>query len=66
MKIAVVGSGISGLTLAHYLGKKHQITLFEKDKRVGFRISLVTSDRAEFSAWHVTVQRGIIGRLKPI
>jgi len=38
----------------------------EKDKRVGFRISLVTSDRAEFSAWHVTVQRGSIGRLKPI
>ena len=35
MKIAVVGSGISGLTLAHYLGKKHQITLFEKDNRVG-------------------------------
>jgi len=35
MKIAVVGSGISGLTLAHYLGKKHQITLFEKDSRIG-------------------------------
>jgi hypothetical protein len=31
----------------------------EKDKRVGFRISLVTSDRAEFSAWHVTVKEGL-------
>ena len=34
-KIAVVGSGISGLSAAYYLQKNHQVTLIEKDSRIG-------------------------------
>lgn len=34
-KIAVVGSGISGLSAAYYLQKEHQVTLIEKDSRIG-------------------------------
>jgi len=35
MKIAIIGSGISGLTLAYYLDKKYNVTLFEKEDRIG-------------------------------
>jgi len=35
MKIAIVGSGISGNCLAYSLSKEHNITLFEKNNRIG-------------------------------
>mgnify|MGYP001281308647 CR=1 FL=1 len=35
MKIAIVGSGISGNSLAHLLSRNHNITLFEKNNRLG-------------------------------
>ena len=34
-RIAVVGSGISGLSAAWLLGRRHEVTLFEADDRIG-------------------------------
>ena len=33
--IAIIGSGISGLTAAYLLSKKHQVTVFEKNAVIG-------------------------------
>ncbi|MGY2375233.1 NAD(P)/FAD-dependent oxidoreductase [Pseudomonas sp. SDO524_S393] len=35
MKIAIIGSGISGLTSAYLLSRRHDITLFEAGERIG-------------------------------
>jgi predicted NAD/FAD-binding protein len=35
MKIAIIGSGISGLFAAHYLSKQHQVTVYEAKTRLG-------------------------------
>ena len=35
MKIAVIGSGISGLSSAYFLSKKYKVDLFEKDDHFG-------------------------------
>jgi predicted NAD/FAD-binding protein len=35
MKIAVIGSGISGLSCAHYLSGEHEVSVFEANKLLG-------------------------------
>lgn len=35
MRIAVIGAGITGLTLAHLLNDTHEVVIFEKDDEIG-------------------------------
>ena len=35
MKIAIIGTGISGLTCAYHLNKQHDVTLFEANDYIG-------------------------------
>ena len=44
MKVAIVGTGISGLTAALCLDKQYDITLFEKEYRVGGHTNTVDVD----------------------
>jgi predicted NAD/FAD-binding protein len=34
-RIAIIGSGISGLSVAYYLSRKHEVHVFESDARIG-------------------------------
>ena len=43
-KIAIVGTGISGLGSAYLLNPDHEITLYEKAARVGGHSRTVTLD----------------------
>ena len=46
MKIAVVGTGIAGNTVAHHLSKKHEVTVFEAASRIGGHTNTVTVEHA--------------------
>ncbi|NND69895.1 MAG: FAD-dependent oxidoreductase, partial [Halioglobus sp.] len=35
MNVAVIGSGISGLSCAHYLSARHEVSVFEAGSRLG-------------------------------
>lgn len=41
MKIAIVGSGISGLACAYILKKDHEVTLYEADRKPGGHVNTV-------------------------
>ena len=47
MKIAIVGAGISGLTVAHLLHERHEITLFEAAGYAGGHTNTVRVDTAD-------------------
>ncbi len=44
MRIAIVGGGIAGLTCAHLLHRRHEITLFEAAERLGGHTNTVRVD----------------------
>ena len=44
MRIAIVGTGVSGLVCAHLLSRSHEVTLFEADNRPGGHAHTVTVD----------------------
>lgn len=57
LRIAVIGSGISGLAVAYYLSRAHQVTLFEKTGQLGGHTHTVT---VESSAGSVAIDMGFI------
>jgi len=57
MRIAVIGSGISGLAAAYYLSRKHEVSVFEKEPRVGGHTHTVT---VESSRGPLPVDTGFI------
>ncbi|HJP89854.1 MAG TPA: FAD-dependent oxidoreductase [Candidatus Limnocylindrales bacterium] len=41
LDIAVIGSGIGGLTAAHELAKSHRVTLFEREREIGGHVRTI-------------------------
>jgi predicted NAD/FAD-binding protein len=57
LRIAVIGSGISGLAAAYYLSRAHQVTLFEKAGQLGGHTHTVT---VESSTGQIEIDMGFI------
>jgi predicted NAD/FAD-binding protein len=51
MKIAIVGTGISGLVAAHLLHREHEIVVYEAGDRVGGHSHTVSVESGEGSHW---------------
>ncbi|HWD27525.1 MAG TPA: FAD-dependent oxidoreductase [Rhizomicrobium sp.] len=56
-KIAIIGTGISGLGAAYLLGRRHEITVYERQARVGGHARTVTVD---YDGKSVPVDTGFI------
>ena len=51
MKIAIVGTGISGLVAAHKLHPRHEITVYEAGERIGGHTHTVPVEAADGTHW---------------
>jgi hypothetical protein len=51
MRIAIVGTGVSGLVAAHLLSRQHDVVLFEQDERPGGHAHTVRVDLADETHW---------------
>ena len=51
MKYAIIGGGISGLSIANLLEKDHEVTIFESDSRPG---GMIKCDIINGSLFHRT------------
>ena len=60
MKIAVIGSGISGLSSAYYLSKKHKVDLFEKENHFGGHAHTIDIDYNNSDKKKIAVDIGFI------
>jgi protoporphyrinogen oxidase len=49
-KIAIIGGGLSGLSVANILKEKHNVTIFEKDTRPG---GLIKCERVNGNLYHI-------------
>ena len=47
MKIAVIGSGIAGLSAAYCLARRHEVVVYEQDARIGGHTNTVEVDTAD-------------------
>ena len=60
MKIAIIGSGISGLSAAHYLSKKHKVDLFEKEDHFGGHAHTIDLKISNLENQQVSIDVGFI------
>ncbi|MFT5812981.1 MAG: putative NAD/FAD-binding protein [Psychroserpens sp.] len=56
-RIAIIGAGVSGLTAAYLLSKKHQVSVFEKSAHIGGHTATVD---VELSGQHYALDTGFI------
>ncbi|HEY8859080.1 MAG TPA: FAD-dependent oxidoreductase [Gaiellales bacterium] len=47
LRVAVVGSGVAGLTAAHIIARTHEVTLFERDDRLGGHANTIAIGTAD-------------------
>jgi len=60
MKIAVIGSGISGLSASYYLSKKHIVDLFEKEDHFGGHSYTIDIDFEKGNQKKISIDIGFI------